>query len=210
MAEKHPYDPFIPQGATRLIIGSIPPSRFCLKNSRGFVRDQRELKSDDVDFYYGSRDNYFWHLIGETFGETFTFQNTDKALTERKDFLTKIKTGMTDMVDSCSRKNGGAMDKDFFDLQLKDLKTLLNTHPSVDTLIYTSDFIKRLVNQQVGNGCYHRSTPEKKKFEIKVANRDYKVLVLYSPSPVALRGLGKNGQAIRLKQYREFLLPGFL
>ena len=210
MPERHPYPPFIPEGATRLIIGSVPPSRFCIQPDGGKCQNKRVLNPGDVDFYYGSRDNHFWRLIAEIFGKSFTFQNTDKAREERKDFLTKIKTGITDMVDSCSRKNGGAMDKDFFDVQLKDLKTLLNTHPSIDTLIYTSDFIKRLVNQQVGNGCYHRSTPEKKKFEIKVANRDYKVLVLYSPSPVALRGLGKNGQAIRLKQYREFLLPGFL
>lgn len=43
---KHPYPPFIPDNATRLIVGTLPPPRFSLG----------QLKPDDVKFCYGSRD----------------------------------------------------------------------------------------------------------------------------------------------------------
>ena len=45
----HPYEPYIPDNATKLIIGSIPPQRFCIKHSI--------IDNDDVKFYYGSKDN---------------------------------------------------------------------------------------------------------------------------------------------------------
>jgi len=53
MKETHPFEAFIPSGATKLIIGTIPPERF----------SQKKLFCDDVNFYYGSRDNAFWELL---------------------------------------------------------------------------------------------------------------------------------------------------
>lgn len=46
----HPFAPEIPEGATKLIIGTMPPYRFC--------NTDEALYDDDVNFYYGSRDNY--------------------------------------------------------------------------------------------------------------------------------------------------------
>ena len=43
---RHPYQPFVPENATKLIIGSIPPFRFCEASNR-------KLYSDDVDFTMG-------------------------------------------------------------------------------------------------------------------------------------------------------------
>ena len=42
----HPYEPFIPENATKLIVGTLPPPRFTTG----------ELKEGDVNFCYGSRD----------------------------------------------------------------------------------------------------------------------------------------------------------
>ena len=55
--EEHPFPPFVPTNATKLIIGSIPPQRFCNQKENGI-----SLYPDDVNFYYGSRDNSFWFL----------------------------------------------------------------------------------------------------------------------------------------------------
>ena len=41
---QHPYKPFIPEGTTKLIVGTLPPPRFSFG----------ELKKDDVNFCYGS------------------------------------------------------------------------------------------------------------------------------------------------------------
>ena len=70
MIEKHPYEPFFDVNTKTLIIGTTPPMRFTQKLA---------LYQDDINFYYGSRDNYFWDLIGDVFGIQFTRQNIDKG-----------------------------------------------------------------------------------------------------------------------------------
>ena len=45
MISVHPYQPFVPPQATKLIVGTMPPLRFCT--------EPRLLYEDDVDFYYG-------------------------------------------------------------------------------------------------------------------------------------------------------------
>ena len=34
----HPYEPYIPEGATKLIIGTMPPFRFCTSGGRTLDR----------------------------------------------------------------------------------------------------------------------------------------------------------------------------
>ncbi|MDX1604525.1 MAG: uracil-DNA glycosylase family protein, partial [Salinimicrobium sediminis] len=66
---QHPYEPFIPENATRLIVGTLPPPRFTTG----------ELKEGDVDFCYGSRDGMLWQIIDRIFGLDLKFENTAEA-----------------------------------------------------------------------------------------------------------------------------------
>ena len=50
---KHPYPPYIPENATKLIVGTLPPPRF----SNGI------LKKGDVNFCYGSIDGQLWRIL---------------------------------------------------------------------------------------------------------------------------------------------------
>ena len=50
---QHPYPPFIPEEATRLIVGTLPPPRFSTK----------DLRFDDVNFCYGSKDGMLWKIL---------------------------------------------------------------------------------------------------------------------------------------------------
>jgi G:T/U-mismatch repair DNA glycosylase len=178
----HPYEPYIPENATKLIIGSIPPPRFCRPNPR--------LEKGDVDFYYGSNRNQFWKLLGLAPG---------CDVEQQKNFLTGKNIGITDIIQSCARKNGNsATDQNLADLELKDIKTLLKKHNKIGILLYTSEFVKSLVEKAAG--AKHTPTGPKQ-FEITIGSVRYAAHVLYSPSPLALRGLGKNGSAIRKQQY---------
>ncbi|MCB0470404.1 MAG: uracil-DNA glycosylase family protein, partial [Flavobacteriaceae bacterium] len=66
---KHPYPPFIPSKATKLIVGTLPPPRFSIGN----------LKSDDVNFCYGSRDGQLWKILDEIFNLNLKYENTQEA-----------------------------------------------------------------------------------------------------------------------------------
>lgn len=196
MISKHPYTPFIPPGATRLLIGSIPPARFCI--------EETPLHASDVDFYYGSKDNAFWSLLEEVFEEKLDKSTTQEAIAQRKALLMKHGIGITDIIATCIRTNQSASDEDLMDLELKDLNQLLIDHPSIHTLIYTSEFVKKQVNKQLK--CKHLiDKTNRKKQTIRVNGKEYQVRILYSPSPSGLRNLGVNGRLKRLNQYKEFL-----
>lgn len=86
----HPYLPFIPTNAKKLLIGSIPPPRFCTKSGI--------LKTDDVNFYYGSCDNLFWKLVSKIINNQLRYENSESAVEERKKILENLKIGITDIV----------------------------------------------------------------------------------------------------------------
>lgn len=65
MYSNHPYEPYIVDDATKIIIGSMPPYRFCIENGK--------IYDDDVNFFYGSNRNNFWKLVGEVTNTNFLF-----------------------------------------------------------------------------------------------------------------------------------------
>lgn len=196
MKSTHPFEPYIPADSEKLIIGTIPPPRFC--------KEPYQLYENDVNFYYGSRDNYFWGILEEVFERKLEYSNTEQAVQQRKDLLKKLKIGITDIVDSCIHSGDSAADSDLKDIEQKDIKSLLQKYPVIDSLIYTSEFVKKLVNEHFKT--YHSIDPiNRKKQSVKIDGKLYQVKILYSPSPSALRNLGKGGAEKRKEQYREFL-----
>lgn len=197
MKSKHPYEPFIPNDTKRLIIGTIPPPRFC--------KEGYELNADDVRFYYGSKDNAFWKLINELFNANLSFENADMAIDDRKNLLVRLNLGITDIIEECIHVNDSAADEDLDEIVNKDLAKLLINNPAIDTLIYTSEFVKKEINKMFMT--YHSINPENKKLQsVGINGKKYSVHILYSPSPNALRNMGKYGTEKRMQQYREVLL----
>ncbi len=198
MRSVHPYEPFVPPGANKLIIGTIPPHRFCT--------EPQTLLDGDVNFYYGSRANAFWRLIGQVTGEAFAFENTAEAVEQRKAFLSKRKIGITDVVASCVHQGGKSDDVSLQEIEPKPIGHLLAKHPAIDTLIYTgrssqNNSVMFLMNRHIADRHRHRSAgnaPAEKR--VIIGGKEYKVILLYSPSPNALRGVDPQ---TRLKQYEE-------
>ena len=197
MKSTHPYPPFIPKGATKLIIGTIPPPRFC--------KEKIDLYDDDVNFYYGSRDNSFWSILEEIFEEKLIYKNISEAVEQRKTFLEKNRIGITDIVAECIHDNDSANDKDLKDIKRKDIGVLLTDNPEINTLIYTSEFVKKQINEHFNNTYHSIDQTNKKKQTVRINGKLYQVRILYSPSPLALINMGKDGTFKRKEQYKEFL-----
>ena len=205
MRSVHPYEPFVPQGAAKLIIGTIPPYRFCI--------EPQALRNGDVNFYYGSRDNAFWHLIEQATGEMFAFENTAKAVEQRKAFLEKRGIGITDVVQSCIHRDGKSDDISLQSIQPRPIGQLLLEHPSIRTLIYTgrssqNNSVMWLMNHHIADKGYHRSVGSQLAEKRVVINGNaYDVILLYSPSPNALRGIDPE---TRFRQYKQVFAPNDL
>ena len=122
MKSTHPFEPYIPADSEKLIIGTIPPPRFC--------KESYQLYENDVNFYYGSRDNYFWCILEEVYETKLEYSNTERAVQQRKDLLQKLKIGITDIVDSCIHSGDSAADSDLKEIKQKDIKSLLQKYPA--------------------------------------------------------------------------------
>lgn len=187
----HPYKPFIPQGATKLIVGTMPPYRFCIK--------PQELFDNDVNFYYGSKDNYFWNLMTEVTSTQLDYKNSEEAVNQRKALLTKLNIGITDIVEKCTHNDGKSDDASLKEITHKPIKELLLQNPKIDTLIYTSAFVIKQINQ-LADKSYHEWKIPRKVGIATINGKKYNVIVLYSPSPTALRSINAE---TRLAQYKS-------
>mgnify|MGYP003642990512 FL=1 len=124
---KHPYKPFIQEDTTKLIVGTLPPPRFSTGN----------LLEKDVDFCYGSYYNSLWLFIDKIHNLNLRYDNSDKAILERKQFLIKHKIGICDIVESAEREKIDASDIGMTNIILRDILGYLKEYPKIDTLLFT-------------------------------------------------------------------------
>ncbi|TBW27585.1 uracil-DNA glycosylase family protein [Gramella sp. KN1008] len=124
---KHPFPPFIPENATKLIVGTLPPPRFT----------KRQLREDDVDFCYGSGDGLLWIILDRIFDLDLKFENTEEAVEQRKRFLRERGIGICDVVESSRREKIDASDLGMQKVELRDMIGILKENQKIDTLLFT-------------------------------------------------------------------------
>ncbi len=125
--ETHPWEPFAPEGARILIMGTFPP----------------QPKRWSMDFYYPNRTNDFWPMMG------LIFMNDRKALLNpdgRTFDLVKIKTLLAEkgiaLHDTCRRirrLKGNASDKFLEVVEPVPLREVLHTIPMCHTIATTGE-----------------------------------------------------------------------
>lgn len=211
----HPYEPFIPENATKLIVGTLPPPRFTT----------RHLKEGDVDFCYGSRDGLLWPVIDRVFNLDLKFETTEEAIAERKNFLASKGIGICDTVESCKRDKIDASDLGMLEVELRDLISILRENEKIDTLVFTGG------NSKNGPEFFFRKHLKDYGLKLKVVSnhvprihqflldgRLINTVSLTAPSGSANRAIGSmqvykdlkkhnpefNTIDFRVMQYREF------
>lgn len=213
----HPYDPFIPNSATKLIVGTLPPPRF----STGI------LKHGDVDFSYGSIDGQLWPILDTLFNLNLEFKNSKKAIDQRKQFLDKKGIGICDIVASAKREKIDASDLGMQDIKLRDLVRILKKYPRIHTLLFTGGaskngpeyfFRRHLKVHNIQLKLVSDKIPRVHQFILPETNRTIKTVSLTAPSGAANRAVGslseykemkkkdpsKNTIDFRVEQYRPF------
>ncbi|TMM56071.1 uracil-DNA glycosylase family protein [Maribacter algarum] len=213
----HPYEPFLFQEATKLIVGTLPPPRFT----------KRELKDDDVDFCYGSRNGQLWPILDRIFNLNLKYETTEFAAKQRKDFLLKYKIGVCDIVASAERDKIDASDLGMRNIKLRNLVDYLHAYNKVDTLLFTGGnskngpeyfFRKHLKEHEIQLKVVSDIVPRIHEFELPISNRLIRTVSLTAPSGAANRAVGSmdlykklknenpdfNTLDFRVMQYRPF------
>lgn len=194
----HPYEPFIPETATKLIVGTLPPPRFTTG----------DLKDGDVDFCYGSRDGQLWVILDKIFGLNLKFETTAEAIEQREYFLKKRGVGICDMVSSARREKVDASDIGMLEVELRDLISVLQQNPKIDTLLFTGGnskngpeyfFRRNIKTYNISLEIVSNKVPRIHQFKMPENERIVKTVSLIAPSGAANRAVGSLAAYKKMK-----------
>lgn len=173
--EYHPYQPFIPSNARKLIVGNFPIGKFT--NPARFL----EIKPNEMDFYYGGASNKLWRLLSQCFVVSLSNEK------EIRKFLKNHHFALADIILSCRRVRGSALDTALYDKTYNmDVKRIIEKE-NFEELIFTSRHVYTEFRKHIG----------------KFPNIKHTILI--SPSPTAVRGLIKNKEFLELKKENSTL-----
>lgn len=219
----HPYEPFLFKEATKLIVGTLPPPRFTTG----------DLKDDDVNFCYGSRNGMLWPILDRIFGLNLKFETTAEATEQRKEFLLEQKIGVCDIVHSAEREKVDASDLGMQNVKLRNLVGYLQEYPNIETILFMGGnskngpeyfFRRQLKEYEIKLDVVSDIVPRIHQFDISLIEtslkkpRIIKTVSLTAPSGAANRAVGSlqtykdlktadpkfNTFDFRVMQYREF------
>jgi G:T/U-mismatch repair DNA glycosylase len=196
----HPYKPFLNKDTKTIIMGTLPPPRFC----------KGEYKKEDVLFCYGSKDNLLWKVLNEIYNLNLLFDNSNEAVEQRKSFLLKNNIGVCDIVESCQRKKIDASDIGMENIELRDILYYLQKFDKITSIIFTGGFCKNspeyflrkiLKENNIDFKKIKEDIPKIHSFEFE--KRIIKTISLTSPSNAANRSIGANNKFKEKKRVNE-------
>ena len=139
--EKHPWLPFIPDGAKVLVLGSFPPKRIRWS----------------MDFFYPNFNNDFWRIIGLVF-----FGDKDHFITGRRfdkeriiRFCSSSGLALYDTAYEVRRLKDNASDKFLEIVTPVDIKGLLDAMPECRAVITTGEKASGIAAAQLGCQAPH-------------------------------------------------------
>lgn len=148
-----------------MLIGSFPIGKF------SDPKRKHEIKSHEIEFFFGGEKNLLWKLLGDTFGVSMKDKNDIVT------FLRKQKIGIGDVIRSCVRREGRASDKDLLEIEWNtELLAEIQKH-RIEKLYFTSKGVER---------WFYRLFPD--------AREMFEGITLISPSAQSARGLGGSAE----------------
>lgn len=123
--ERHPLQPFLPQQARLLMLGSFPPPRHRWS----------------MDFFYPNRSNQMWEIFGLVFYDDsqrlVDVDNKTFRLTEIRTLLSECGIAIYDTATAVRRLSGNASDKDLEIVEKTDMMALLSHLPQCHDIVCT-------------------------------------------------------------------------
>lgn len=161
--ELHPWEPFVPEGAKVLVMGTFPP----------------QPKRWSMDFYYPNRTNDFWPMMGLIFlGDRRALLSSDGSgydLERIKALLREHRIALHDTGHAIRRLAGNASDKFLEIVEPVDLEGLLARMPECHTVVTTGEKAAGVVASLTG-------TPAPKMGEMTVADDGLRIWRMPSTS----------------------------
>lgn len=138
--ERHPWQPFLPDGCRLLILGSFPPSR----------------KRWAMDFFYPNYTNDFWRICGICFHNDKLYYIDEAHRTYRRELIEQMLReqgiGLYDTATAVRRLKNTASDKDLEVVEATDIAALLRQIPACRAVSTTGQKATDVLCQQLNIG----------------------------------------------------------
>lgn len=173
--ESHPWVPYIPANADKLILGTFPT---------------REKNRGAFEFFYPNPKNAFWKLIFAAADLDLKDYLNHQPVDCRKMVLEKLHLGIADMGKVICRQKENSNDENLFPLEFTDIFSLLEQYKNIRTIIVTSSTGNSNVLSWLHQYCILNGNdfdipggtlPKKTAFTFQ--NRKITVKIIPSPSP---------------------------
>ena len=136
--ESHPFEPFLPQGAVVLMLGTFPP-----KPERW-----------SMEFYYPNRINDMWRLAGLIFfgDKNYFWLESEKCfdLPKLKVFLTEHKIALYDTATKVRRLKDNASDKFLDIVETINLDDFFEACPTIRAIVTAGEKATGVIAQKAG------------------------------------------------------------
>lgn len=121
--ETHPWEPYIPHNATKLILGSFPTA---IKNRGSY------------EFFYPNQNNPMWKILFMVTGKNLTDFIKNDPIEIRKQILSELQMGIADMGKIVLRQLNSSKDNSLFPIEFTDIFSILDEHKAIKKIILTS------------------------------------------------------------------------
>lgn len=121
--EVHPWEPFIPPKADKLILGTFPTA---------------ETNRGAYEFFYPNPNNDFWRVLFRVAGKQLADFSKSDPIEIRKQILSELKLGIGDIGKRILRQKESSKDEFLFPVEYTDIFFHLDSHPTIKKIIITS------------------------------------------------------------------------
>lgn len=138
--ERHPFEPFLPDGCRMLMLGSFPPA----------------AKRWKMRFFYPNFNNDMWRIFGLCHYSDKSHFVDEQSKTYRQEdimrFLTRQRIGMYDTACVVRRLKNTASDKDLEIVEPTDLKSMVRSLPLLTDIVATGQKAAEVLCMTFGVG----------------------------------------------------------
>lgn len=191
-AETHPWEPYIPNKADKLLLGTFPTH---IRNRKNF------------EFFYPNPNNDFWKIIFEAAEIKQEEYLQSEPVAIRKQALDQLGLGIADICKAVYRQKNSSSDNALFPLEFTDIFLLLEKHPNITTIVVTSSSKRNstlaYLNQYCSMNGYPFKIPEgtlPKTVFFTFQNKTIKIEIVPSTSRQS-----RTDRTERLEMYKKAL-----
>jgi len=127
--ETHPFEAFIPENASTLILGSFPG------------KEQTQGPKNDTEWFYGAKRNQFWKILSSVYNEPML---KEKNRNYKMELFKNAGIGIADIILKAKRINNTNSD-----INLRDIEFNFNNIESkllnskITSIYFTSKFVEK-------------------------------------------------------------------